>query len=89
MDTDLQKLVDDFIKEINTYEGELASFKNNVDGILSETKNKANRLVAALDKKFDEESMSEEDYLRLLKEKKKEILDETKTNLDLLLKGLE
>jgi len=90
IDKDIQELVDNFIEEVNSYEGELTSFKGGVDEVIVAAKEKVQRLAKVLDEKFEEDnSMTEEDYLKLFREKKEVILKEVKDSLSALIKDLE
>jgi hypothetical protein len=88
IDSELQNLIDEYIKQVESKEGDLVGLKNNIDGIISITQIEFKKVIADLDVKFDANEISEEEYLAKLRAGKKSILEKTKEKLDSLLTKL-
>ena len=88
IDSELQNLIDEYIKQVESKEGDLVGLKNNIDGIISITQIEFKKVIADLDVKFDANEISEEEYLAKLRVEKENILKKTKDKLNSLVKGL-
>ena len=88
MDPEIQNLIDEYIKQVEDKEGDLLAFQAKIDGIISDSKKELATTTADLDAKFDENKISEEEYLKMFREKKENILKETKEKLDSLVQSL-
>ena len=89
MDTELQNLINEYVKKIENKEEELASFNQEIGKIISDDKKELAKITKNLDAKFDANNLGEEEYLRLFREGKAEILEKTKEKLNYLVKSLE
>jgi len=85
IDTELQNLIDEYVKQVESKEDDLVGLKRNIDGIISVSKQEIKNAMSDLDKKFDANEISEEDYLVKLRTEKENIFKKTKEKLDSLL----
>ena len=85
IDPELQNLIDEYVKQVENKEDDLVGLKRNIDGIISVSKQEISSTIADLDKKFDANEISEEEYLAKLRAGKEGIITKTKEKLDSLL----
>ncbi len=88
IDQEIKNLIDEYVKKIEDKEAELTLFKKEIEQILSDSKEELVRATANLDAKFNDNNITEEEYLAELREEKEVILKNTKERLDLLVQGL-
>lgn len=88
IDTELQNLIDEYVKKIEGKEEELTSFNQEIEKIISDSKKELVKTTKDLDIKFDANNISEEEYLSLFRKGKAEILEKTKEKLNSLLTKL-
>lgn len=89
IDTELQNLIDEYVKKIEGKEEKLTSLNQEIEKIISDAKKELKILAADLDVKFDANKLGEEEYLTLFRKSKTEILEKTKEKLNSLVKSLE
>lgn len=85
IDAELQNLINEYVKQIESKEEDLVGLKRNIDGITSVAKQELKQAISELDKKFDANEISEEGYLVKLRAEKENILNKTKEKLDAFL----
>lgn len=85
IDAELQNLINEYVKQIESKEEDLVGLKRNIDGITSVAKQELKQAISELDKKFDANEISEEEYLVKLRAEKEKILNQTKEKLDAFL----
>jgi len=88
IDSELQNLIDEYVKQVESKEGDLIGLKNNIDEIISLAQTELKKLMTGLDVKFDANEISEEEYLAKLRAEKENILKRTKEKLGSLLTKL-
>ena len=88
IDAELKNLIDEYIKEIENKEGDLVSFKKMVDGVISDSKKSLDQTQENLEKRFEANEITEEEYLSLFRESKKSVLEEAKIKFSTLLSDL-
>ena len=88
IDAELKNLIDEYIKEIENKEGDLVSFKKMVDGVISDSKKSLDQTKENLEKRFEANEITEEEYLSLFRESKKSVLEEAKIKFSTLLSDL-
>ncbi len=89
IDTELQNLINEYVKQIESKEKDLTSFNQEIEKIIADAKKELKLMTTDLDVKFDASNFSEEEYLTLFRKDKAEILEKTKEKLNSLVKGLE
>ncbi len=85
IDPELQNLIDEYVKQIESKEDDLIGLKRNIDGIISVSKRELDSTTTSLEKKFNTNEISEEEYLTKFRAEKENILNNTKEKLDALL----
>ncbi len=85
IDTELQNLINEYVRQIENKEEDLVGLKRNIDGITSVAKQDLKNTVSVLDKEFDANEIGEEEYLTRLRTEKQNILNKTKEKLDVFL----
>jgi uncharacterized protein (DUF342 family) len=85
IDPEIQNLIDEYVEQIESKEEDLTGLKRNIDGIISFARQELSRATSALDKKFDNNEISEEEYLTEFRAQKEDILKKTKEKLNSLL----
>ena len=88
MDEEIKNLIDVYTKQIEERGDNLLLFRSKIDVILINSSNEFEQLQVGLDKKFEDENLSEEKYLTLFREGKENILKQTKEKLDTLVANL-
>lgn len=81
MDTELQNLINEYVKQIENKEEDLVNLKRNIEDIISFEKGELEQTITELDKCFDKNEISEEEYLTKLRAEKENILNKTKEKL--------
>ena len=89
IDSELQNLIDEYIKQVESKEDDLVGLKTNIDDIISLAQTELKKMIASLDIKFNANEISEEGYLAKLRAEKENILKRTKDKLNSLVKSLE
>lgn len=89
MDEEIKKLVNDYVKEIEANEAICLSFKQDIDRVIQGAQNKMKTAIQNLDKAFEENGITEEEYLSMLREEKTKILQNAKQHLDSLLENID
>ncbi len=89
MDEEIQKIVQEYVKQIESKEADLVFLQREIDKVIFLAQKKVKDVMVELDAKFDENSISEEEYLSLLRAEKEKILLNTKESLDKLVQGIE
>ena len=85
IDVELQNLIDEYVKQVEAKEDDLLGLKSNIDGIILTSKNEMGKVTTSLDKAFNANKISEEEYLTKFRAEKENILKRTKEKLDALL----
>ena len=85
IDPEVQKLIDEFVEQVEKKEGELTSSKRDIDAIISNADSELSQVTANLEAKFNTNEISEEEYLVEFRKEKANILKNTKEKLDSLL----
>jgi len=85
IDPEVQKLIDEFVEQVEKKEGELTSSKRDIDVIIAKAENELESVTTGLDAKFNTNEISEEEYLVEFRKEKANILKNTKEKLDSLL----
>ena len=81
MDTELQNLINEYVKQIENKEEDLVNLKRNIEDIISFEKEELEQTIIELDKCFDKNEISEEEYLTKLRAEKENIINKTKEKL--------
>ncbi len=89
IDSELQNLIDEYVKQVESKEDDLLGLRRNIDGIISASKQELKSATAGLDKKFNAHEISEEEYLAQFRAEKENILKKAKEKFDSLLKSYE
>lgn len=85
LDTELQNLINGYVKQIESKVDDLAGLKRNIDSITSGSERELQQVIFELDKNFDAHEISEEEYLVKMRAEKENILKRAKEKLDSLL----
>jgi|APSaa5957512535_1039671.scaffolds.fasta_scaffold189036_2 hypothetical protein len=88
IDKDIQKLIDTFVDGIEIKKEELDSFKSSVDALLLNSQNRSDEVIKILDKRFDNNEITEGEYLKDYKEAKKQVVLDLKDELDKITSNL-
>lgn len=88
MDQEIKSLIVEYIKKIEDKEEILTLFKSDIEKIISDSKKELEEILKILDIKFNNHNMSEEEYLKLFRKAKEDILEKTKVKLDSLVNSL-
>ncbi len=90
MDTqqEIKKLIAEYVKKLEDKEGELTAFKKEIEAIISTSKEDLAKATTDLDLRFNNNEISEDEYLSLFRDQKQSILLATKGKLDALVKNL-
>jgi len=89
MDDEIKKLIEDYVRQIESKEADFVFLQKEIDAIIFNTEQKVKTVQAALDVKFDMNDIHEEEYLKLFREAKERILQETNTELSALTQEIE
>jgi hypothetical protein len=89
MDEEIKKLIEEFVKQIESKEADLVFFRSEIDKIIFRAKSNIKKVSTDLDEKFNAYIISEEEYLKLFREEKEKIIQRTKEKLDSLVQGIE
>lgn len=81
MDQELQELIIEYVKKIEAKESDINLIKIKVNNILDDAKKETEILITNLDIKFNENKISEGEYLIQLREEKDKILNIVKNKL--------
>ncbi|MFA5751171.1 MAG: hypothetical protein WC898_02675 [Candidatus Paceibacterota bacterium] len=81
MDTELQNLINEYVKQIENKEEDLVNLKQNIEDIISFEKEELEQTITELDKCFDKNEINEEEYLTKLRAEKENIINKTKEKL--------
>lgn len=81
MDQELQELIIEYVKKIEAKESDINLIKIKVNNILDDAKKETEILITNLDIKFNENKISEEEYLIQLQQEKDKILNIVKNKL--------
>lgn len=85
IDTELQNLIDEYVKQVEKKEDDLVGLKRNIDGIISVSKQELKNATINLDKKFNANEISEDQYLASIRAEKENILKKAKEKMDSLM----
>jgi hypothetical protein len=88
IDKEIQKVIDDYVEKISENEEALLKLKSDIDQIIHNSEKELIELENNLDQKFNTNVLSEEEYLKLFKNNKENILSKTKQKMDELLASL-
>lgn len=88
IDQDIQKIIDDYIIQIQDKEEEVLEFKKKIDKVISNSQKEFEIIIKNLDEKFDAGKLNEEEYLLEFRSGKDNIIKNTKEKLDYLIKNL-
>ena len=88
MDPEIKKLIDEYVEQIESKEPELRAFKDKIDVVISGAEKEFSILNNDLEAKFQDNKISEQEYLALFRDKKAIIIKETKDKLDSLVASL-
>jgi thymidylate kinase len=86
---DLANLINEYVKKIESKEEEMLFLKAKINDILKRAERRMELKISELDDLFNLHKINEEEYLKLLREEKNKILNETRDKLNLLLSDLE
>jgi|APCry1669188970_1035186.scaffolds.fasta_scaffold114135_2 hypothetical protein len=89
MDEEIKNLIDEYVKQIESKETDLVFLKREIDKIIFHAQGEMKKASTDLDQKFDTNSLTEEEYLKLFREEKEKVLQKTKEKLDSLVQGIE
>lgn len=89
IDQEIKDLISGYVKKIEGKENKLTSFKEEVEKIINSSMKETAEATALFDMKFDNNEISEGDYLSLLREKRESILKATKKRLDNLIENIQ
>ncbi len=84
IDPEIQKIVDEFERQLKGKEADVAALKRNTDAIVSAGESEIELLTRGLDLKFDAEEINEEEYLAAFHKEKENILKNTTEKMDAL-----
>lgn len=82
IDLELQNLIDEYVKQVESKEEDLVGLKRNIDGIISASKRELQNHTLDLDKKFNGNEINEEEYLSEFRKVKENILKSAKEKLN-------
>lgn len=82
MDQEIKNLIDEYVKQIESKESDLLLLKRKIDEIIFHAQKEMKDIVSDLDAKFNANDITEEEYLKLMREQKAVILQKTKEKLD-------
>jgi len=85
IDPELQKLIEEYVKQVESKEDDLVGLKRNIDGIISASKQELKNATTSLDKAFNDNKISEAEYLAKFRAEKEGILNKTKEKFNSLL----
>ncbi|MEI8174599.1 MAG: hypothetical protein WCG28_01465 [bacterium] len=85
IDTELQNLINEYVKQVENKEDDLVGLRRNINGIILVSKQELKNETSDLDKKFNLNEISEEEYLIKFRAVKEGILNKTKDKLNSLL----
>lgn len=88
MDEEIKNLIEEYVKQIENKEADIVLLKREIDKIVFHGQKEMKDVLANLDTKFDENNITEEQYLEMLRAEKEKILQKTKERLDLLVQGI-
>ncbi len=88
METEIQKIVEEYLDQVELKMPEITVFKEKIDSIISHSKKELADKVEELEKQFEAGTINEEEYLASYKETKGNVLEEAKQDLDLLILDL-
>lgn len=80
----VQKLIDEFVEQIEKKEGELTASKRDIDTITSSANDEMEDAIMDLEMKFEANEISEEEFLTGFRKTKENILKMTKEKLNTL-----
>jgi hypothetical protein len=86
---DLANLINEYVKKIESKEEEMLFLKAKINDILKRAERRMELKISELDNLFNLHKINEEEYLKLLREEKNKILNETRDKLNFLLSDLE
>ena len=89
MDEEIKNLIDEYVKQIEGKETDLVLLKRKIDEIIFHAQTGMKAALADLDARFDENKITEQEYLKLMREQKSTILQKIKEKLDLLVQSTE
>lgn len=82
MDQEIKKLVETYVREIESKEADLSLLKNGIGEIISRAQGELKAVLTNLDTQFEANGITEEKYLDVLRKEKENILQKTKERLD-------
>jgi predicted PilT family ATPase len=86
---DLKDLINEYVKQIESKEKEMLFLKAQINDVSKQAERQMELKMKELENLFNLNKISEEEYLKLLREEKNKILNEMKDKLNLLLANLE
>ena len=89
MDEEIKNLINEYVKQIESKEADFVLLKREIDEIIFHAQNEMEIVLTDLDSKFDENKITEEEYLKLMGEQKSTILQNTKKRLDDVVTSIE
>ena len=84
INAELQNIIDEYFKKVEDKQDDILGLKRNIDSIISLSKQELGKVTKTLDKDFDENKISEEEYLIKFREEKEIIVKNTIIKLDSL-----
>jgi len=89
MDQEIKDLIEKYVKQIESKEVDLVFLKKEIDKIIYNAHIEMKGILSDLDVKFNAYSITEEEYIYLVRKERENIVQNTKEKLDVLVQGIE